>query len=165
MRLQRERYFQEGDVWRVFCSADPERALRGLNLEANDRQWDVEAWRSMLWAASEKGGVDFQLAMADLLLQMPDDPLRELLPVAASWLQRWRVLISTNDAPGGSRFVPLWDRLADLTYVLVDDHGELDDDDLLAESLNRPGGVLAWTLLDALSALNPNLAAGAVNSE
>jgi hypothetical protein len=142
MRLQREQYFEEGDVWRVFCSADPERALRGLKLEADDGRWDAEAWRWLLWAASEKGDTDFQLAIADLLLKMPQTPLRELLAPAASWLQPRRALVSTGDRSGGARFLPLWDRLADLTYGCVDDAAvERGDDDLLTESLNSPGGV------------------------
>ncbi len=161
MRLQREQYFEQGDIWRVFCSADPERALRGLKLEADDGRWDVEAWRCLIWAASEKGDADFQLPMADLVLNMPEAPLRELLPAAASWLQRQRELVSTGGRPGGPRFLPLWDRLADLTYGLTNDGAvELGDDDFLTESLNRPGGVLAWSLLNALSALKPEPASG-----
>ena len=39
MRLQRERHFEQGDVWRVFCAADPDRALRGLVLESENGEW------------------------------------------------------------------------------------------------------------------------------
>ena len=35
---QQERYFEQGDIWRVFCSADLDRALRGLKREADDDQ-------------------------------------------------------------------------------------------------------------------------------
>jgi hypothetical protein len=60
------------------------------------------------------------------------------------------------DRQAHQRFLPLWDRLADLTYgVQVDASDEGVWDDLLTESLNSPGGVLAWTLLNALSALKP----------
>jgi hypothetical protein len=156
MRLQRERHFEQGDVWRVFCSADPERALRGLRVEADNGQWDSEAWRCMLWAANEKGDAAFQFALADLVLRMPDATLRELLPSVPSWLQKRREALSALDQPGGGRFLPLWDRLADLTYGAQDNAPEAEDGgNLLTESLNRPGGVLAWTLLDALSALKP----------
>jgi hypothetical protein len=154
MRLQRERHFEQGDVWRVFCSADPERALRGLEREADNGQWDSEAWRCLLWAATEKDNAAFQCALADLVLRMPEAPLRELLPSAPSWLQRRREILSVVDQPGGARFLLLWDKFANLTYVAQEAVADTEDgDDLLTESLNRPGGVLAWTLLDALSAL------------
>ncbi|WP_168197930.1 SIR2 family protein [Pseudolabrys sp. FHR47] len=163
MRLQRERHFDQGDVWRVFCSADPERALRGLQLEAAGNQWEPEAWRYLIWAANEKGDASFQFTLAGLLLQMPDAPLSELLPAATSWLQRRReVLSATESIENPPQFFPLWDRFADLVYLSSDDASEKDElgDDLLTESLNRPGGTLAWALLDALGAMKPDRNAG-----
>jgi hypothetical protein len=154
MRLQRERHFEQGGVWRAFCSADPERALRGLRLEADDGQWDTEAWRCLLWAAIEKGEASFQLALAGLILEMPEASLRDLLQSVPSWLQKRREALSALDQPGDAPFLPLWDRLADLTYGTQNDAVNAEDGDkLLTESLNSPGGVLAWTLLDALSEL------------
>ncbi len=161
MRLQRERHFEQGDVWRVFCSADPERALRGLGLEAGNGQWDSEAWRCLLWAANEKGDATFQFALADLVLRMPETTLRKLLQSVPPWLQRRREVLSATEQPGGARFLPLWDKLAGLTYGAQGDAADAEDgDDLLTESLNRPGGVLAWTLLDALSGLKPQRDSG-----
>lgn len=162
MRLQRERRFDQGDIWRVFCAADPERALRGLQLEAANNQWQPEAWRSLLWTANDKGDVAFQFVLADLMLQMPDATLSELLPAATSWLQRRHEVLLATDSPGGPRFLPLWDRFADLTYVPVNDRADREeaDDDLATEALNRPGGVLAWALLDVLSAPKPERNAG-----
>jgi hypothetical protein len=159
MKLQRERYFEQGDVWRVFCSADPDRALRGLVLESDNGEWNVEAWRCLLWAATDKGDATFQGMLAGRILAMPEGPLKELLPVATSWLQRRRQLLANTDQPGGAWFYRLWDRLADLTY----DNAEAaqdDGDDLASESLNRPGGMLAWSLLDALSGPKPHRNSG-----
>jgi hypothetical protein len=154
MRLQRERHFEQSDVWRIFCSADPDRALRGLALEAEKEEWSAEAWRCLLWAANEKGSVSFQSKLADLLMRMPEAPLRELLQSVPSWIQKRREILSATDQPGGARFLGIWDRLADLTYCSPreNNHDAEDGDNLLTESLNSPGGVLAWTLLDALSA-------------
>jgi SIR2-like protein len=161
MRLQRERHFEEGDIWRVFCSADPERALRGLGLEAQGDRWEPDAWRCLLWAANEKGDAEFQFALADLLLRMPRTPLRELLPSAASWLQRRREDLSAQDRAGGARFLPLWDRFAALAYDGPHEPDvEGDDDDLDTHALNRPGGQLAWALLDALSTPKPKPGSG-----
>ncbi len=52
MRLQAERYFEQGDVWRIFCESDPERALRGLEAEADAGRWEPSAWQDLLWAAA-----------------------------------------------------------------------------------------------------------------
>jgi hypothetical protein len=157
MRIQRERRLDQGDVWRLFCSADPERALRGLGLEAENARWDSEAWRCLVLIAGEKGDVTFQLDVADPILRMPDGPLRELLPSVTWWLHKRRDVLVPTDVPGGARFLRLWDRLADLTYN--GEEKDADDakgaNDLLTESLNRPGGILAWTLVDASSAPKP----------
>jgi NAD-dependent SIR2 family protein deacetylase len=162
MRLQRERHFEEGDVWRVFCSADPYRALRGLKLDGDADNWQPEAWRNLIWAAVEKGEPEFQFELADLFLRMPDAPLVELLPSITSWLQRRRELLSATDRAGGPRFLRLWDRFADLTYANAapTDAEPVNDRDILTSALNEPGGVLAWTLLDALSAPKPLRGAG-----
>jgi hypothetical protein len=162
MRLQRERHFEEGDVWRVFCSADPDRALRGLKLDGDAGNWRPEAWRNLIWAAVDKGEPAFQFELADLLLRMPDAPLIELLPSVTSWLQRRRELLSAIDKAGGPRFLRVWDRFANLTYSDAEQaEGEVAiDRDVLTSALNEPGGVLAWTLLDALSAPKPLRNAG-----
>ncbi len=162
MRLQREQRFEQGDVWRVFCSADPDRALRGLALEAGNGEWDSEAWRCLIWVAHDNGEAAFQLALADLLLRMPDAPLQELLQSAPQWLQRRREILSPVDRPGGAPFLPLWDRLANLTYVAAadDDPSAEVSDNLLTKSLNSAGGILAGALLDTLSARRPERDSG-----
>jgi len=161
MRLQRERHFEQGDIWRVFCSADPERALRGLRHEACNDQWEAEAWRCLLWTANENGDASFQSALADLILQMPEAALSELLHAATSWLQRQREALSVPDQTVGLRFLRLWDRFADRAYTPENDAAEVESDcDIISESLNRPGGILAWSLLDSLSAEKPQRASG-----
>jgi len=156
MRLQRERYFEEGDIWRMFCAADPDRALRGLKLEADNGQWEAAAWRDLLWAAADKGEPELQFELADLVSRMPDGTLQELLPSATCWLRQRREVLSPTDCPGGPRFLRLWDVLAAPTYreQESDDRGA-GDDDLLSQSLNSPGGILAWAILDALIATKP----------
>ena len=157
LRLQRERHFEEGDIWRVFCSVDPERALRGLQIEANSDRWEAIAWRDLLWAASSKDDPNFQFELADSILKMPADALLEILGTATSWLQTRRETLSQADRVGGSRFFLLWDRFADLAYRVGErsDTSSESDNDLLTQALNRPGGVLAWALLDSLGALKP----------
>ena len=140
MRLQRERPIEEGDIWRLLCLADPDRALRVLRLEGVGGNWNLEAWQSFLWEASEKATAELQFELADLLLEMPDAPLGELLSSAASWLRRRRETFMNKSPPDGVQFFRLWDRSAKLTYEKGED-GELGDaDDLLTRALNEPGG-------------------------
>jgi hypothetical protein len=88
-----------------------------------------------------------------LLLQMPADPLRDLLPTACSWLQK---PLSRADQSGGLRYLALWDRFAGLAYEDVEpEENDAEGADLGSEALKRPGGVLAWTLVDALHARQP----------
>ena len=98
MRLQREMPLEERDVWRAFCSADPDRGLRALRIEADVGNWNVEAWLSLVWEASEKEEVEFQFELADLLIEMPDAALGELLSTATSWLRRRRETYRTRSA-------------------------------------------------------------------
>ncbi len=157
LRIQRDRHFEEGDIWRVFCSADPERALRGLQIESNSERWEALAWRDLLWAANSRDESDFQFELADSILKMPDDTIVEILSSVTSWLQARREILSQDDKVGGSRFLPLWDRFADLAYRANEQNGIVseNDSDLVTQALNRPGGVLAWSLLDTLGALKP----------
>jgi len=87
---------------------------------------------------------------------MPDAPLEEHLPSVTSWIRQRREVLSVAERPGGPRFLRLWDHLASLTYPKQEpeDAGAFGDD-LLTQSLNSPGGILAWTLLDSLIATEP----------
>jgi hypothetical protein len=154
MRLQREEQFEQGDVWRMVCSADPQRALRGLEIEVQAGRWEAEAWRCLFWTAGEKSDFAFQLNLGTLLMTMPDAILRELLPSATSWFQRRRELLTSNPS-GGGLFFQLWDKLADLVFITgdTDDSGRAGD--LSTRALNEPGGILAWVLLEHIAAGNP----------
>ncbi len=101
MRLQREMPWEEQDIWRRFCSADPDRGLRALRLEAAIGNWNVEAWQSFFWEVGEKEEVELQFELADLLIEMPDAALGELLSTATSWLRRRRETFTSKD---GARF-------------------------------------------------------------
>jgi hypothetical protein len=130
--------------------------LQGLRLEANKGNWEPTAWRDLLWAADNNGERVFQFELADLLLRMPDALLSELLPYATSWIWQRREILLAADCPGGPHFLRLWDRLALLTYreENPEDVGSISGD-ILMESLNSPGGILAWSLLETLIATKP----------
>jgi hypothetical protein len=161
MRLQRERHFDQGDIWRVFCNADPDRALRGLRADAEAERWVGDAWRPLLWAANDKGDEAFQFGIGELMLRMPEAALRDVFPAATSWLQKRRETLSTQAEGRAPLFFQLWDRFADSAY----DNAPVAEEptegrDLMTEALNRPGGVLAWALVDALGARKPESHAG-----
>ena len=90
MRLQRDRAYDQRDIWRLLTEADPERAFRALKLQANTRRFEFVAWRELLWAACGKGDAATQFEVAAVLLSMPATTLEELLEPVASWLQRRR---------------------------------------------------------------------------
>jgi hypothetical protein len=161
MRLQRERHFDQGDIWRVFCNADPERALRGLRADADAGRWEGEAWRALLWAANDKGDDTFQFAVGELILCMPEATLRDVFPAATSWLQKRRGVLSSSEQPSGPLLFRLWDRFADSAYDDAPAQEEPSEGrDLMTEALNHPGGVLAWALVDALWAREPGRGSG-----
>ncbi|QVQ36646.1 SIR2 family protein [Pseudochrobactrum algeriensis] len=150
MRLQREGNFHQGDIWRVFCAADPGRALRGLLSEAQANNWNSEAWRSLINAAMNVEAADFQDRLVNSVLAMPDATLVEILLPATQWLERKR-------EPIGTHFFALWDKMATLAYPEADAESDdsADDSNLMFEALNRPGGILAWSLLDTLGESQP----------
>jgi len=159
MRLQRERRFDQGDIWRVFCGTDPERSLRGLRLEAESNRWDVSAWRDLLWAASSNGDDALQFELAGLLLGMPDQQLSELLPSACSWLEKRRRIL-TNPIAGRTNFLNVWDRFATLAYAARDPASEDVEGKLVEQALYEPSGVLAWILLEAVAEEQPVAGSG-----
>ena len=108
----------------------------------------------------EKEEKDFQSDLADSLAKMPDAPLSNLLPSATSWLQRRRETLAANDGPDGARVLRLWDRLADLTYESDEGSAVADENDLVTQALNEPGGILASILLDSLISSKPKAGSG-----
>jgi hypothetical protein len=153
MRLQSERQFDQGDIWRMFCDSDPERALRGLKLEADAGRWEASAWRDLIWVATDKGDALVQLDLMESLANMAAALLIELVPAAASWVQKRRGLL-TGDAPNATRFLELWDKLADVTYV-SDAAAPEEEGKLLERALNDPAGVLAATMIDYIAEAKP----------
>jgi hypothetical protein len=159
MRLQRERVYDQGGIWRLLIETDPGRALRALKLEADAGRIEPIAWRDFLWAASDKVNADVQFEIADAILLMPAASLGELLVPAASWLQRRQELLK-GDPPDEATFLRVWDRLAALAYP--QDGGPIEEveTDLTSSALNDPAGLLACTLLDHIVGQSPTRDSG-----
>lgn len=164
MRIQRERMWDQGDLWRVFCQADPEKALRGLIAHAGAGVWDAEAWRPLIWTVAEGGEPEILAQVADQIIAMPEAQLRDLLDTVASLVQRRRSVLQADDLRGGPRYFSLWDRIAGLVYDGTGpDDGDEGGNDLSTRALNRAGGILVWTLVEAVSALKPEAGSGLPN--
>jgi hypothetical protein len=162
MRLQAEQYFAQGDLWSIFCQADPDRALRGLHARAKTGDWDKQAWEGLLWAAHQKGEAQFQRELADALLEAPNIEVKPFLAAAVAWLQQRREVLSNSAQAGGPRYFNLWDMLADLAYSANENNNEPEQSeaDLVNASLSAPGGKLAWILYGSLVASEPNQGCG-----
>lgn len=147
LRIQQENAFEENDLWRVFVSSDPNRALRGLNARAANKEWEPEAWRPLLWDASENDDGGLQAGLVEALLRMPVEHLSVIVDSVASWMRRQRAALAEQ------HLWNLWDRLAGIAYAPgpVPEPGH----DLETRSLNDAGGVLAWTLIDQIAEAKP----------
>lgn len=66
LRIQQESQFEQGDLWRKFCDADPDRALRGLRLQAQAGDWAAEAWRCLFWSADRRDDPALVEGLADV---------------------------------------------------------------------------------------------------
>lgn len=159
LRIESERQLDQGDLWRQFCSSDPDRAFRGLSAEAAAGNWDAYAWRSLFWATGESFDGTVKVEIADAVLAMPDATLGELAGTIADWIRIHRAFLDGQLQNGASRLWPLWNRIAELVYA-DNTAANPQAEDLVDRALNRPGGVLAWTLINHLTAAEPAPGAG-----
>lgn len=161
LRRQQENQFEEGETWRLLCQAEPDRALRALRSDAEKGQWREEAWRPFFWAADDIEDLNFQRAITDLLLEMPNDSLAPVLPSATSWLRRQAEALRSSGNRDGSWLLQVWDKLADVAFAeQADDERVRADDDPLMAALNEPGGILAWALQALLASTEPQTGSG-----
>lgn len=159
LRIERERQFDQRDLWRLLCSSDPDRAFRGLSAEANAGNWIANAWRSLIWAADGSLEDTLKVEIADAVLAMPAAALGELIDTIAEWIRKHRAFLNGQENNGASRLWRLWDCVSQVVYAddtAADPRGE----DLIGRALNLPGGVLAETLFDHLAATKPPPGAG-----
>lgn len=153
LRIQQDHAWDQGDVWRLFCQSDPARAFRGLATEAAEGRYRIDAWPPFLWSLRDRPDDALLAQAADLLLAAPDQALLDLADTVASVLQTERVRLA-------GRYWPFWDRLAQVVYGTHAPSLDPGDSDLSTRALNQSGGVLVWTLLEALSAERPQAGQG-----
>ena len=95
----------EGDAWQALCQSDPERALRGLTLEAKRGQWPAWAWDPFLWAAPRLEGSENVAQVAAVLLQSPPAQFSQIAEAASYWLNE------KAGELGDDLLWPLWDQI------------------------------------------------------
>lgn len=154
LRIESERQFDQGELWRLFCSSDPDRAFRGLSAEAAAGNWNPYPWRSLFWATGDSFDGNLKVEIAEAVLEMPDATLLELAGTIADWIRIHRAFLDGEPREGLSRLWLLWDRLALLVYA-ENEAADPRAEDLVDRALNAPGGVLAWTLINYLAAAKP----------
>lgn len=159
LRIESERQFDQGELWRLFCSSDPDRAFRGLSADAAAGNWNPYPWRSLFWATGKSFDGILKVGIADAVLEMPDATLLELAGTIADWIRIHRAFLDGEPREGVSRLWLLWDRLAQLVYA-ENEAADPRAEDLVDRALNAPGGVLAWTLISHFEASKPGPGAG-----
>ena len=160
MRLQQAHPFEQGDLWRTLCRADPQRALRGLIADAVAGPWAPYAWREFIDAACDAGDGVLDGEIAHLVQTLPHAILTEVLASVVAWLRRrWREL-PRGENRDASDVLALWDRLAELVYRAEPRDEDLDRSDRMSEAINDPGGMLVELLLDLLNESKPSVGVG-----
>ena len=132
----------EGDAWQALCQSDPERALRGLTLEAKRGQWPAWAWDPFLWAAPRLEGSENVAQVAAVLLQSPPAQFSQIAEAASYWLNE------KAGELGDDLLWPLWDQIE---QVIPRDDAVGQMRDALTHSLNSPAGRLAEILMKKLT--------------
>jgi hypothetical protein len=71
--------FMSGDDWQALCHDEPQRALDGLNAEADKGKWPAWAWNPFLWATQKLNDPDSSGLTAELLLRFPSEDFPEVV--------------------------------------------------------------------------------------
>jgi hypothetical protein len=137
-----EELFGEGQTWRSLCQDDPDRALRGLEAEAEAGSWRPEAWQQLLWSQKAFADVSAPARIAQRILDWPDAGFPAIASQASSWLEKPEALAL------GEQIWVLWDRIFSVIEPADDNAGG--PLKLLEQSLNVPIGRLTNVLLRKL---------------
>lgn len=151
-RLQAEDPFRQGELWRKFVRADPQRAFAALSAASSAGDWPGDMWRPFLWTLSAGEVPELEAAAAELLLTAPAEALDPIHHQVSDWLQRrHNQLIGTL---GEDRVLRLWDLSLDGMIPAADDYGDLDD--ISFAVWNRSPGDLARFLVAELARRKPS---------
>ena len=146
-RIEREQPGEHNDIWRVFCRADPWRALKGIRDRGEQGDWDTMAVRGFYWEVADVDDVAFHGECARLAAELSGDVLRELSGTVASWLGGQLDTLLQDD--GSCLLSRVWDRLAAVIYKGPPENTSEPEVDshLLSKAFGDPGGKLADVLI------------------
>lgn len=143
--------WEQGGVWEIICAREPRRALSALQSASGTDQRLAWEWRSLLSVTSQSQDEELLGRIAVHLIEMPSELLGDILYNASSWLQQRTKFILVTGLGGADTVFRLWDRLFGIAAVDDGKEDKLTDSDRLAtQAYNRPGGLLAYCLIDAL---------------
>ena len=156
LNLEREDPIHHRQMWSSVCRAEPERAYKALQAQADRGQWNFQAWSDWLFREQPISS-RLSVETAQSLLQMPQEEFESLIQSIGSWLAQTRLIL----APKGDIYWRLWDRIA--LALAGQPHGERDADerkDIVSSAINSAPGYLAEILLYSLNDGKPRAGAG-----
>lgn len=136
--------FGQGDLWRLYCDADPHAALSALLASDPTSETRAGAWQSYFWSITASDDADAQRAALPAL----SDPHFTFKPYTAiaDWLLRKRTVLQ----PDLPVLLEIWDRL----YAAIEvENGPVEDQsrrDPTFTMLNSAEGKVGAVLLDAV---------------
>jgi hypothetical protein len=134
----------QGEVWRLLCAADPQRALVGLLAALDAGEAEVTAWRSYLWAVAESEDEEVH-ATALAAVERPDFPCGLVHP-ELDWLLRRRSLVPLQT----EGLLSLWDRMfLELTNLASPVSEDMREDPVF-RMLNEAEGKIGTVLLNEI---------------
>ncbi len=147
IEISSEDPMRQGEVWRLLCASDPDRALAGLlaALEAGDAE--PAAWRQYFWAIADNEDKDVHAA-ALAAAQRPDFPAGLAHPLL-DWLLRRRSFVPVET----DALLILWDRLLN---ELTEHRRPIDEDireDPVFQMLNSAEGKIGTILINEIERL------------
>ena len=137
--------FNQGEIWRKFSAAEPERALAALIAQSQDGAWPAWAWTPFFWAMAETEDAGLEQRLVTFLNGVAEEDMKPFAASVASWLQRREGLLSV----ARPEVMTLWDKLVSIVGADVREDAA-DDADPLFESWNRAPGHLARVLVEEL---------------
>ena len=133
--------FAQGDLWRLYCDAEPRGALSALLADDPTSSTRAGAWQSFFWSITATQREEIQQLALNAISQ--PDFLFEPYTAVADWLLRKRDTLSISTAS----LLSVWDRL----FVAVKNHaGPVEDQsrrDVVFSMLNSAEGKIGTLLL------------------
>lgn len=134
--------FAQGDLWRLYCDAEPQSALSALLADDPTSSNRAGAWQSFFWSITATQREDIQQLALDAISQ-PDFQFEPYTAVA-DWLLRKRDTLSISTVP----LLSVWDRL----FAAVKNHaGPVEDQsrrDVVFSMLNSAEGKIGTLLIE-----------------